>query len=42
VIRWVRGKRASKPTFRALGSVVYDKRMLTIEDRSCTLATVNG
>lgn len=42
VIRWAKGERASKPTFRALGSVAYDKRTVTIKDRSCTLATVNG
>lgn len=42
VARWADGRKASKPTFRDLGSVVYDKRTVTIKNRYCTLATVNG
>ncbi|MFO7943062.1 MAG: transposase [Anaerolineales bacterium] len=34
--------RPSKPTFCDFASVVYDKRTVTIKDRYCTLATVNG
>jgi len=40
--RWADGRKASKPTFRDFGSVVYDKRTVTVKNRHCTLATVNG
>jgi IS605 OrfB family transposase len=42
VARWADGRKASKPTFYDFASVVYDKRTVTIKDRYCTLATVNG
>ncbi len=42
VVKWADGHKARKPTFRDFGSVVYDKRTVTIKDRYCTLATVNG
>ena len=42
VVKWAKGRKASKPTFRDLSSIVYDKRTATIKDRYCTLATVNG
>jgi IS605 OrfB family transposase len=42
VVRWANGRKANKPTFRDFGSVVYDKRTVTIKNRYCTLATVNG
>lgn len=42
VVHWSNGHRASKPVFSNYKSVVYDKRTVTIKDRYCTLATVNG
>lgn len=42
VVRWANGRKASKPIFRDYGSVVYDKRTVTIKNRYCTLATVSG
>lgn len=42
VVKWSNGDKASKPEFREFSSVVYDKRTVTIKNRHCTLATVDG
>ena len=40
VTKWTQGRKASKPVFREFGSILYDKRTMTIRNRSCTLSTV--
>lgn len=42
VVKWSKGQKASKPTFHKHSSMVYDKRTVTIKNRYCTLATING
>lgn len=42
VATWGAGKKASKPVVDKYSSVVYDKRSSTINNRYCTLSTVDG
>ena len=42
VIRWSNHKKATKPVFKPFSAIQFDKRTLTIKNRSCTFSTVNG
>lgn len=42
VISWVKRKKATKPVFKPLSAIQFDKRTLTIKNRNCTFSTVNG
>lgn len=42
IIRWANKKKASKPVFKLLSAIQFDKRTLTIKNRDCTFSTVNG
>lgn len=39
---WSNDKKASKPEPNELASIAYDKRSMTISERSCSLSTVDG
>ncbi len=42
VIKWHNHKKASKPVFKSFSAIQFDKRTLTIKNRSCTFSTVNS
>lgn len=42
VIKWHNHKKATKPAFKAFSAIQFDKRTLTIKNRSCTFSTING
>ena len=42
VIRWHNHKKAAKPVFNPFSAIQFDKRTLTIKNRSCTFSTING
>lgn len=42
IVRWANKKKASKPIFKSFSAIQFDKRTLTIKNRSCTFSTING
>lgn len=42
IIRWHNHKKASKPIFKPFSAIQFDKRTLSLKNRSCTFSTVNG
>lgn len=42
VIKWHDHRKATKPIFKLLSAIQFDKRTLAIKNRSCTFSTVNG
>ncbi len=42
IIKWHNHRKATRPVFKPLSAIQFDKRTLTIKNRSCTFSTIKG